>query len=481
MGIRFSTRLLGFIKSFIFANLLIVQDLGVLAIAMMLIEVLEVLFETGFDTKLIQEKGDIRTYLDTAWTVRILRGFVQFLILFFLAPLAASLKVPADKVPLTIAVIRSIGFCLLLSSFGNIGILYFQKKLEFQKVFWLQLPPMVVDLLVSVVVILFYQSVWGYVAGRLSAVLMQLVLSYLLSSYQPRLVLNWHKARHLWSFGKWIFGLRILNFLITEGDDFFVWGYLGVGPLALYRYAYRFSNMPATEIANTLSQVTLPAFSRIQDDIPRLRDAYLKVLAVTAFFSFFLAGLIFSLGPDFVRLFLKADMHPMIPAMQIMAIKGVIRAMGATRGPLFLALGQPRIQWIFQCIRLFVLAAIIYPLTRAWGIEGTALATLLISVLLSPLGFFLICKWLRCSVWQLWSPSLIPLLSTVLASGVLICLQKGLIPKMSPYLFFGFLALWCVCYLGIAFLFDSMNQHRLLGILREQFAVFRKHRGTVSE
>lgn len=476
LGIRVSTQLLGFLKTFFFANLLFVQDLGVLAIAMMLIEVLEVFFETGFDAKLIQEKGDVGSYLDTAWTVRILRGFVQFLVLYFLAPLAASLKVPPDKVSLTIAVIRSVGVCHLLSSFGNIGILYFQKKLEFQKVFWLKLPPVVVDLAVSIAVILFYRSVWGYVFGRIGGVLTQLLVSYLLSPYRPRLVLDWHKVRELWGFGKWIFGLRVLNFLISEGDDFFVWGYLGVAPLALYRYAFRFSNMPATEISNTLSQVTFPAFSRIQDDLPRLRDAYLKVLAVTAFLSFPLGGLIFTLGPDFVRLFLKADMHPMIPALQILAIKGVVRAMGSTRGPLFLAMGKPQMQWFFQCIRLFFLAVLIYPLTKAWGIAGTALATVLISVLLSPLGFFLICKWLHCSVWQLWSPSFIPLVSTLATSLIIVCGKALMGFQMTYAMFFGLFLLWLLCYCGLAYFLDSFSDFGFLKILKEQFAVLRRRR-----
>lgn len=476
MSIRVFSALIGFTKTFLFANLLLVQDLGILAVTAMLLDVLTVFFETGFNTKLIQEKEDVRPYLDTAWTINILRGLAMFFLLYFLAPLAASFKVPADKVSLTIGVIRGIGFCVLLDGLSNIGVLYFQRDLDFKKVFWLRIPPVVLDLVVSVGAVVFFKSVWGYVIGRLSEVLVRLLLSYFLSSYRPRLSVQWQKARGLWKFGKWVFGLSILNFLISEGDDFFVWGYLGLSSLALYRYAFRFSNLPATEITNTLSQVTFPAFSRIQDDVPRLRNAYLKVLTMTAFLSYPVAGLIFTLGPDFVRLFLKEDMHPMIPALQILAIKGAIRAIGSTRGPLFLAMGQPHIQWIFQGIRLVVLAVLIYPLTRMWGIAGTALATVLISVLLSPLGFFWICWGLQCSVWQLWSPSLIPLLSTLVTSAVVLGLRKTLFVSMTGGLFFGLCILWLLCYCGIACWLDWMNRFRLFRVLKEQYDVFRTRR-----
>lgn len=474
VGIRITTRILGFVKTFIFANLLIVQDLGLLAVAVMLTEILGTFLETGFQQKLIQQKKGIREYLDTAWTVNILRGLLMFLILFFVAPLAASLKVPPEKAALTVGIIRGIGLCIFLGSFGNIGVLYFRKNLDFKKVSLLQIPPVIVDITVSICVIIFYNTLWGFVIGRLCAVLAGTLLSYVLSSYRPRLSLDRQKVRELWAFGKWIFGLAVLNFLLNEGDDFFVWGYLGVSSLALYRYAFHFSNMPATEVTNTFSQVFFPAFSKIQDDLPRLREAYLKALTITAFFSFPIAGLIFVLGPDFVRLFLKADLHPMIPTLQILAFKGLFRSLGASRGPLFLALGRPKMQWIFHCIRLFVLAVLIYPLTKTWGIAGTAMATVLIAVLVNPLGFILSCRWLACSPWRMIKPCVNPLLSILLAGGGLAGIKAAVSFQVSAGMFFGLLGVGMISYLGLIFLFDSMDQYRICRILKENVSVFRK-------
>jgi O-antigen/teichoic acid export membrane protein len=479
MGIGLSGRFLGFIKTLFYANLLVVQDLGLLAITMMLIEVLGVFFETGFKDKLIQEKKDIHPYLDTAWVIQLLRGLAMFLVLFLAAPIVASWKVPEEKVSLTIAVIRGIGFSILLGGFENIGTVFLYKQMEFSKVFWLRLLPLTADLVVSVTVIFFYRSIWGYVAGRFAEVFVRLALSYSLCPYRPHLSLDWGKARELWKFGKWIFGLSILNFLISEGDDFFVWWYLGVSSLALYRYAFRFSNLPATDLTNTLSQVTFPAYSKIQDDIPRLREAYLKVLMVISFFSFPLAGLIFILGPDFVQIFLKEDMHPMIPAMQIMAFKGLFRSLGAARGPLFLALGKPKIHWILQCVRLFLLAVLIYPLTRSWGIEGTATATTLIAILLSPIGFWLVCRWLKCSVWRMLQPFLIPMAAASVVVLILVLVKSAAGWKVSPLLFGGLLVLAIVCYGGTVWLLDSISKFGLLEILKDQVNVLRRRKNSL--
>src|SRR4030042_3395557 len=96
--------------------------------------------------------------------------------------------------------------------------------------------------------------------------------------------------------------------------------------------AYRISNMPATEITHVVSQVTFPAYSKIQEDVPRLREAYLRVLQLTTFLSFPLAGLIFILAPDFTKIFLGEKWMPMVPAMMVLVLWGTIRSIGVHHG-----------------------------------------------------------------------------------------------------------------------------------------------------
>lgn len=60
--------------------------------------------------------------------------------------------------------------------------------------------------------------------------------------------------------------------------------------LGFHLMAYRISNMPATEITHVISEVTFPAYSKLQDNLPSLRQAYLKVLQLTTFISIPLAA-----------------------------------------------------------------------------------------------------------------------------------------------------------------------------------------------
>jgi O-antigen/teichoic acid export membrane protein len=98
--------------------------------------------------------------------------------------------------------------------------------------------------------------------------------------------------------------------------------------------------------------VTFPAYSKLQDDMSKLREAYLKVLQVTAFLSFPIAGLIFVLAPGFTKIFLGEKWMPMVPAMMVLVLWGLIRSIGATTGPLFQSIGKPEMATKLQFIQL---------------------------------------------------------------------------------------------------------------------------------
>ncbi len=73
-ALRIINRGLGFIKIIILARILAPEDFGLMGIAMLSIATLETFSQTGFQVALIQKKENVQPYLDTAWTVSVIRG-----------------------------------------------------------------------------------------------------------------------------------------------------------------------------------------------------------------------------------------------------------------------------------------------------------------------------------------------------------------------------------------------------------------------
>jgi len=466
-SLRITQQLFNFVRLVILARILSPNDFGLMGIALLTMATLDTFSQTGFQQALIQKKEDIKPYLDSAWTVLILRGLILFAILYFIAPYAATFFNAPEAKP----IIQVIGFAVLFQALANIGVVYFQKELEFNKQFIYQLSGTLVDFVVAISTALILKSVWALVFGLVAGNAVRCFVSYLIHPYRPHLSLDLEKAKELFGFGKWILGSSILVFLLTQGDDIFVGKLLGATALGFYQMAYRISNIPATEITHVISQVTFPTYSKLQDNIPKLREAYLKVLQITAFLSFPIAGLIFVLAPDFTKIFLGEKWMSMVPAMQVLVFAGLVRSIAATTGPVFHAVGKPKIDTQWQIVRLLVLAALIYPFTIKWGILGASIVVFL-SIFVSNIGFcFEVIKITKCEMKNFVNA----MLPSFLSSAISVSVVSGLKSIINGEIW-GFVILSCVgilIYFIIIYLSDKFFNYRMQALIKESVQLFK--------
>jgi O-antigen/teichoic acid export membrane protein len=409
-ALRMLENVLRFARLVIVARLLAPHDFGVFGIALLAMSALETFSQTGFQAALVQKKGDVAPYLNNAWTVSIIRGISLFGILFLGAPYIAFFFNNLEATP----VIRVIGASLLVGGFTNSGIVYFQKELEFGKQSLYRLSMTIADFVVVFIAALILRNVWALVYGLLAGSFAGVAASYVIHPYRPHLILDMAKTRELFGFGRWVLGSAVLVFLITQGDDAFVGKFLGVTMLGFYQMAYRISNIPATEITHVISQVTFPAYAKMQDDLSRLREAYVRVLQLTVFLSGPIAGIIFVLAPDFTGIFLGEQWLPMVPTMQVLVLWGFIRSVGATTGPIFSAIGKPEISTKLQFLLLILLGIIIYPFSMTWGIFGTSLAVLLATLVPNAVALYNVERTLQCKTSNFGRIIIFPVINTCL-------------------------------------------------------------------
>ena len=129
--LRLAVRSIGLINTFILARLLLPEDFGLIALAMVTITLLDTLSEFGFETALIRDQKTTRAHYDTAWTVAVIKGILVATLLFVAAePIAGFFDEPR-----LVWVIRALCVIPLLEGFKNIGVVNFTKNLNFRKEF----------------------------------------------------------------------------------------------------------------------------------------------------------------------------------------------------------------------------------------------------------------------------------------------------------------------------------------------------------
>ncbi|SFR57830.1 lipopolysaccharide biosynthesis protein [Halogeometricum limi] len=379
----------------VLATVLPPSEFGLLGIALLVVAIFERLSDLGLDAALVQRaEDDVDDYLDTALAMRAVRGAALLALGLAVAPLAADFFGDSRLTD----VIRVLALSPFLFGLQNPGMVYLQKELDFRRKAVYRMTGAVVDTAVAVgytfvvapLLLNRDPTVWALVFGVVAGNLTRVLVSYVVHDYRPGLGVDVARARELVTYGKWMTGLNALVFLVTEGDDIFVGWALGSTAVGFYQMAYRFSNAPATEITHVVSDVVFPTYSKLQNDAARLREAYFRTLQLTTFVAFPVAVGVAAIAPTFVLTVFGPEWEPAIDVMRVLAVFGLLRSLGATTGPLFQAVGRPDLGTKVQFGKLVVLAALVVPLTDAYGLVGTALAVVGASVCFSePVSAYL--------------------------------------------------------------------------------------------
>jgi lipopolysaccharide exporter len=200
-SLRFVQILCELARLIIVARLLAPSQFGLFGIAILSYTVLEIFCETGFAATLIQKRENARAYLNTAWTLGVMRGAAIALVLFFTAPYISSFF----KAPDALWVIRVIGAASVVRSLTNPAAVFFEKELRFDKYFRYQFLGGIADVAAAIAVSIYRPTVWALVFGFLCGHTVRCLMSYAVDPFRPAPELNLAKGRELWGFGRWVF------------------------------------------------------------------------------------------------------------------------------------------------------------------------------------------------------------------------------------------------------------------------------------
>jgi len=454
-----SGRLLRTIRTIVIARVLAPDDLGLFGVALLSMGLLETFTQSGFHAALIQRPGGIDDYLDAAWTVQLLRGFVLSMTLLAGAPLVAAFF----DAPEAAGIVRALALVMLIGGLSNIGVVYFDRELQFRERFVFRSVPQLADLVVSATAAIVLRNVWALVLGLVATEVVKVIASYVAHPYRPRLSSDWRKARELFRFGVWVFASSMLVYLMLNLDDIMVGKVLSTADLGYYQLAFSISALVSTQMTSAVIQVAFPALSMVQNDLPRLRRGYLRTLQLVAVVAIPFAGGLWFIGPQMVEVLLGSRWLPLLPAFEVLVLWGLIRSLGSTSNPLLKAVGKPHIVTAVQLATVAMLAATVYPLTKSGGIVGAAWATVIAAIPFLA-SLFIVSRLLALPRSAIPSLLAVPAGATGIMLAVLFLL-KGIAPVLAgPWLLMWAPVVGVVMY-GLA----VGGARRYLGYAREGF------------
>jgi O-antigen/teichoic acid export membrane protein len=252
---------LRFASNLILTHLLFPDLFGLMSLVNVVLMGLALFSDIGVGTSIVRsQRGDDPNFLNSAWTLQVIRGFGIWTVSAIIAyPMAQFYNSP-DLVWL----IPVVGLTSIISSFKSTGWFSSFRHLAVKKLVIMELSSQVLSLTIMLVWAWLYPSIWALVVGTLCSSLLEMTWShFLVSGRHSRF--RWDKTaiHELVSFGKWIFISTILTFLAGQADKIILGKIFSLEMLGVYTIALTLSDLPRQMLSGLSGKIIFPALSRL--------------------------------------------------------------------------------------------------------------------------------------------------------------------------------------------------------------------------
>lgn len=246
------------VSNLILTRLLFPEAFGLMALVSVFLVGLAMFSDVGIGPAISQSKrGDDVGFLNTAWSIQVLRGGALWLATCAFAWPAAQIY----EAPELLALLPAAGLTLLISGFNPTRIDTANRHLLLGRLTGLDLAAQVIGIVAMVVLAEAMQSVWALVLGAIIGSVAKLLLTHFYLP-GPRNSFRWEAAaaKDLIHFGKWIFLSTACGFLLSQGDKAILGAYLPLDQLGIYNIGYFLASFPVLLGGAVSSRIMIPLY-----------------------------------------------------------------------------------------------------------------------------------------------------------------------------------------------------------------------------
>lgn len=378
-------------SNLILARLLAPELFGIIAIAFTIQAGVSMFSDIGLSQNTIQsDDGDDPAFLDTLWSVQILRGILIAAGLWCICALFTFSSLPqvfpetsayrAAELP---GLIILISFISILDGFTPTKALTAARHLQIKRLTVIKLISQFSGSLTTICLVLISPTVWAFAIGALFASSIKFILIYrVIFGRNNSFLFEKKYIDEILSFGKWIFLSSIFGFFASQGDRLIGAGITSAETIGLYVIAYQITNIFIMVFRQIIKRSIYPLLSRKKEidikniEIYRLRLYFLilsilSIIILNASIEYFFSFL-------YKERFFSASIYVKILSLQLISMNYYIL------NNKVLSEGRSKLYSMSIMVRSFIQVFSIYYCVQYFGDSGIAYSVL-ISALSSQL------------------------------------------------------------------------------------------------
>lgn len=365
-------------------RLLFPEAFGLMALIQTFMVGLQMFSDIGIRPSIIQNKrGEEADFLNTAWTIQILRGGVLWLVA---CALAWPLAVFYDE-PQILWLMPVVGLGALISGFSTTKSAVANRQIRLGQQTVIALCTQAIGVVVMVGLAWVWPSVWALVIGSLVGNAAGVLAGHrFMKGISNRLRWDPSAARDLLGFGKFIFLSTLAGFFVQQGDKLFLGKFVSLGDLGVYNIGFFMAGFPGALGGMVAGRILFPLYREIRpsqslQNLGKIRRAR-NLLTGSLVLMF---GTLALIGVPLIDLLYDDRYQGAGPMLVIMALMQLPNALVMGNNQLLLAEGDSR-----RFSHLVMVQSILYFITIFlcfWllGLFGLILVKGLTIILIYPL------------------------------------------------------------------------------------------------
>lgn len=371
-GFGFS-QVLRLTSNLILTRLLFPEAFGMMALVTVFMVGLTQFSDVGVTPAILQSKrGDEQDFLDTAWTIQVMRGISLWLVACGLAwPTAAFYGEPQLLHLLPVA-----SFTLVILGFRPTRMDTANRHLMLGRVTVIDLGTQTIGLIAAVTLAWATGSVWALVASGIVSTLAELYLnSRFLAGGRNRF--RWERAavEELVTFGKWIFLSTVCGFFFSQADKLLIGKFVPLDQFGVYNIGFFLASFPMLLGGMVTRKILIPIYrenppKQSRENFLRLR----KMRCVVTALLMLMVGVFALLGHWLVDL-MYDDRYLMAGAVTvIIAVMQMPQIIVQTYDQAALAAGDSRSFFVLALTRAVLMVGCLLIGVQMAGLFGALIA-----------------------------------------------------------------------------------------------------------
>ena len=313
---RCGAQLVQFVVSIILARILAPEVYGFVALITVFTTILNVFVDSGMANALIQKKETDDLDFSTVFYFNMGMCLVLYLAIFFMAPGLARFYKKTELVP----VIRVLCLTIVISGLKNVQQAYVSRNMQFKRFFFSTIIGTAGSAVVGIAMACMGFGIWALVGQQLFNICIDTLILWITVKWRPKKMFSFNRLKSLFAFGWKLLVSALLDTIYNNLRQLLIGRFYSSADLAYFNRGKQFPYLIITNINTSIDSVLLPAMSREQDDVSRVRTMTKRAIKTSTYIiSPMMIGLVACSEP-LVRFLLTEKWIECIPYMRIFCI-----------------------------------------------------------------------------------------------------------------------------------------------------------------